>query len=228
MDSGLGYLAVALLACFGIAVILWSGRSRGLFTGGRDRLPRRFEVGPLGPADLPYEARRPVEFLTRKLLTLGFIQADEPTRVPALRRLGYELLIVPYVHVDEGTFFLMGIEAGFGPGAQLMLHLLTPLSGGRRVETTTLSPLTNLMRPPHVEAQVVVDAESIEEIWSRHRLALARHERSEREVVEPEAWRQHTANSYEAWLQAAVRAQKLTLESDGRMYRVRPRPKSVI
>ena len=107
-----------------------------------------------------------------------------------------------------------------------MLHIITPLSGGRRVETTTLEPLESLIRPTDVDVRVVLDAESVEEIWSRHRLALNNHERAERVSVDPDHWRDLASSAYEGWLQAAVRSQRLQL--DGEMYKVRGRPKSVI
>ena len=97
-----------------------------------------------------------------------------------------------------------------------------------RDRTSTLSPLEALRRPPDVEAQVVLDAESVEEIWSRHRLALGRHERGERLAVDPEAWRRYAAEAYEGWVQSAVRSQRLQHDANGQMYKVRPRPKGVV
>jgi hypothetical protein len=122
----------------------------------------------------------------------------------------------------------MGIEAGLHPRTQLMLHIITPLSGGRRVETTTLEPLDGLMRPKDVDVRVVLDAESVEEIWSRHRLALNNHHRSDRIAVDPDQWRDLASAAYDGWVQAAVRSQRLQLEKNGEMYKVRGRPKSVI
>jgi hypothetical protein len=123
----------------------------------------------------------------------------------------------------------MGIEQHLLPRSELMLHMITPLTGKRRVETTTLGMLETLARPPDtVDFRVVLDADTVEEIWSRHRLALSTHQRSERQVITPLEWRDHAAAAYDAWVQSAVRAQRLQLESNGQTYRVRTRPKSVI
>lgn len=226
MEHDLLYAAIAMAAFLGIAVLLL--RPSRLFTGGRGRLPRRFEVKDIPTGDIPADAQAPLDFLTEKLTGLGFEVADLPVRVPALQSFGYRLLIVPFVNRDECTIFLMGIEAGLHPRTHLMLHIITRLKEERRVETTTLEPLDSLMRPPGVEVRVVLDAESVEEIWSRHRLALNQHVRADRVPVDPEAWREIAALSYDGWVQAAVRSQRLQLEKNGEMYRVRARPKSVI
>jgi hypothetical protein len=180
-------------------------------------------------SDIPSSAKQPLEFLTSKLGSLGFRPADLPVRVPALQSFGYRLLLVPFAHVEESTFFLMGIEQHLLPRSELMLHIITPLNGRRRVETTTLGALETLAHPPDtVGLRVVLDADSVEEIWSRHRLALSGHQRSERQTITPEEWRDHAAAAYDAWVQSAVRAQRLQLESNGQTYRVRGRPKSFI
>jgi hypothetical protein len=75
-----------------------------------------------------------------------------------------------------------------------------------------------------VSARVVLDAETVEQVWSRHRLALTEHERADRAPVDPAAWRRHAASAYEAWLQAGVRARRLTLATDGDGYRIVARP----
>jgi hypothetical protein len=221
------FAAVALLCFAGIVLLL--ARPSGLFSGGgRGRLPKHFIVKDIPSGDIPSSARRPLDFLTRKLSSLGFATADLPVRVPALQGFGYRLLLVPFANVEESTFFLMGIEQHLVPRTELMLHIITPLSGGRRVETTTLAALENLMHPQNVDLRVVLDAESVDEIWSRHRLALQAHERGERAPVGPEQWREYAAAAYEAWLQSGVRAQRLMLEADGETYRIRSRPKSFI
>jgi len=228
VESDLYYAGVALAAFGCIVALLIFGRPSRLFTGGRGRLPRRFEVRDIPTGDIPADAQKPLDFLTEKLTGLGFEVADLPVRVPALQSFGYRLLIVPFVNRDECSIFLMGIEAGLHPRTQLMLHILTPLKGGRRVETTTLEPLEGLIRPKDVDVRVVLDAESVEEIWSRHRLALNNHERNERLVVDPDKWRDLASEAYDGWVQAAVRSQRLQLEKNGEMYKVRERPKSVI
>ena len=228
VETDLYYASVALAAFGCIVALLLFGRPSRLFTGGRGRLPRRFEVKDIPTGDIPADAQKPLDFLTEKLTGLGFEVADLPVRVPALQSFGYRLLIVPFVNRDECTVFLMGIEAGLHPRTQLMLHILTPLAGGRRVETTTLEPLESLIRPKDVDVRVVLDAESVEEIWSRHRLALNNHQRAERLAVDPDRWRELAAEAYDGWVQAAVRSQRLQLEKNGEMYKVRGRPKSVI
>ena len=115
----------------------------------------------------------------------------------------------------------MGIESRLVGQSPIMLHIITPLSGERRVETSTLVGLRALGRPPNVDAQVVADADTVEEIWSRHRLALTHHERSERLAVAPGEWRVHAARAYEAWLQSALSAQRLTLSAAGDAYVIR-------
>ncbi|MBK6689215.1 MAG: hypothetical protein IPG45_32410 [Deltaproteobacteria bacterium] len=203
-----------------IAVLYFTGPAR-LFVGSRSRVPKRFEVKDIPSGDIPSDAQKPLDQLTTKLRAMGFEVADLPVRVPLLQGFGYRLLLVPFVHPDESTFFLMGIEAGIHPRTQLMLHILTPLSEGRRVETTTLAPLDDLRHPAGVDCQVVLDANSVEEIWSRHRRALFRYERKDRRPVQAEAWRLFAAEAYEAWVQAAVRSHRLQLEANGVMYRVR-------
>src|SRR5689334_3611403 len=110
------YLAVAVLA-FGAIVGLLLVRPAGLFSGGRGRLPKYFVVKDIPTGDIPSGAQRPLEFLTRKLTSLGFSPADMPVRVPALQSFGYRLLLVPFVHVEESTFFFMGIEQQLWPRA---------------------------------------------------------------------------------------------------------------
>lgn len=222
------YVALALASLGGIIILLTSNRRGRLFLGSRGRLPKRFEVKDIPSGDIPPDAQAPLDYLTDKLAPMGFIVADLPARVPALQTFGYRMVIVPFVNEDESTLFLMGIEAGITPRTELMLHIISPLADGKRIETTTLAPLEELGRPPKVEAQIVLDAETVEEIWSRHRLALSRHERSARRPIDPEAWRSYAAEAYEGWVQSAVRAQRLQLEANGEMYRVRPRPKSMV
>lgn len=221
------HIALAFLAFVGIVLVL--SRPSGLFTGGRGRLPKHFEVKDIPNGDIPSSAKQPLEFLTAKLSSLGFRPADLPVRVPALQSFGYRLLLVPFAHVEESTYFLMGIEQHLLPQSELMLHIITPLTGRRRVETTTLGALEMLARPADtVGFRVVLDADSVEEIWSRHRLSLAGHERSERQQITAQEWRDHAAAAYDGWVQSGVRAQRLQLESNGQTYRVRGRPKSFI
>jgi hypothetical protein len=221
------YVGLAFAAVLGIALLLV--RPAGLFSGGGHRLPKRFTLEDVPDGRLARSTAELVAFLSLKLGGLGFTPADLPVRVPAFSGRGRSLLFVPYVNVEESTFFLMGVEQSVWPRPELMLHILTPFAGGRRVETSTLAILETLVHPPETVAlKVVLDAESVEEIYSRHRLALGTQSRADRAPVRPEEWRQHAAAAYEAWLQSAVRAQRLQLESNGETYRIRGRPKSVV
>ncbi|MEL6184794.1 MAG: hypothetical protein AAFU79_09235, partial [Myxococcota bacterium] len=163
---------------------------------------------------------------SERLTRLGCTVADLPVRVPAVSGLGQQLLLVPFVHLDERALFVMGIESRLVGESQLMLHILTPISGRRRVETSTLAGLEHVVRPPGVEVHIALDASTVDEIWSRHRLALTRYERASRELIEPEDWRRHAAVAYEAWLQAALRSNRITLDGRGDAYRIlgQPRP----
>jgi len=223
------YAVVALAASAGIlALVLWGRGPTRLLTGRRGRLPRELELKDIPSGDIPADAREPLAYLTEKLTDLGFEVADLPSRVPALQRFGHRLIVVPFVHLDERAYFLMGIEAGIHPSTQLVLHIITPLADQRRVETSTLEVLATLRPPSKVSVQVVLDAESVEEIWSRHRRALTEHCRDERLEVTAEQWRETAYQAYGGWVQSAVRAQRLQLEADGQMYRVRARPRSVL
>lgn len=218
---------IALGAFVGIVVlVLWGRGPRRLLTGRRGRLPRELDLALIPTGDIPADAHRPLEYLTAKLGDLGFEEADMPARVPALQTFAHRLIIVPFVHPEERAYFLMGIEAGLHPKTQLVLHIISLLSNGQRVETTTLGALAQLRPAAHVHAQVVLDAESVDEIWSRHRLALTRHARDQRLEVPADKWRDVTALAYDGWVQSGVRAQRLQLEQDGTMYRIRRRPRS--
>ena len=228
MEATHAYALVALIAFAGVLVILLSERERRRpWLIGR-HLPRSFGLIDVPVSDLPGDAREPVEFLTETLMRLGFVPAHDPTSVSALQTKRDRLLVLPFVNSNESACFLMGIEASGAPISQLMLHIITPLSGGRRVETSTLQPLDVLVRPPNVDVQVVLDADSVEEIWSRHRLALTRYKRDEREPVEASRWATYAGDAYASWIQAAVRAQRLALDRNGQTYRVRSPPRSIV
>lgn len=228
MDPIAFYVAIAVAGSLGIFALLAFDRPSRLFGRRAVRLPRTFDVLPIAEEHIPEDARRPLDQLVSRLGPVGFRRAGPPARIAALQTFGYRILVIPFVHVDERTYFLLGIEGGLRQRSHLMLHIITPLSDGRRVETTTIEPLAALIRPERVDPQVVVDAESVAEIWSRHRLALNRYERNTRASVAPEGWSEMAATAYEDWIQSAVRSQRLQLESNGEMYRVRRRPKSVV
>lgn len=220
-------VALLLLGLAVLALTVWLQRPSGLFTGRKTRLPRRLEMTEV-TGRIPYDAQNPLDYLAERLTRIGFEPAGPVVRIRAFDRTGHRLLVAPFVHPDERAYFLMGIESGLSPRSELMLHMVTPMTEGRRVETSTL-PMLDWVKPPErVEVHVVLDADSVEEIWSRHRRALLEYERGEREPVSSEAWTQVIQAAYEAWLQAAVRAQRLVLEPSREHYRVRPRPKSVV
>lgn len=169
---------------------------------------------------IPRDARQPLSYLSERLGQQGFAAADQPVRVPELSGWGRQLLLVPFVHPGEHGLFVMGIESRLIGQSQIMLHIITPLGNGGRVETSTLRGLEDVVRPPGVDIRVVTDADSVEEIWSRHRLALTRHERSARASVEGASWQRHAAAAYDAWLIAAVRSNRLTLNRAGDAYQI--------
>ena len=220
-------MVIAVFALIGVVLLLIAG-ARPLRFRGRPLLPKRFEGTALEAGAIPPDTEGPLQFLIIKLSQLGFECADEPMRVPSMDRFGYKLWIVPFVHLDEHSYFLLGIESGLGTQSHLMLHILTPLTEGRRVETSTLQPLEMLLRPPKVEAEIVLDADSVEELWSRHRKSLSRHVRADRAPVAADLWRAFMGEAYEGWVQSAIRGHRLQLSKNGTMYRIRGRPKSVI
>jgi hypothetical protein len=192
-------------------------RPDGTFTAGRHlRLPKRLVVEPMDEESLPTDARIPLAELRRRLERLGF------TGGPVVRpRAGAEIALVPFVHLDERCVFVMGIEAGWRSRSELMLHIVTPLDGERRVETTSLAALRRLAAPRGVDLRVDLDAGSIEELWSGHRRALTNYERRERIPFPADAWAVVLGESYAAWLVAAVRSQRIQLSPDGSSYRLR-------
>lgn len=219
---------VAAAAFLGIvALLVWGRRPPPWLGGRRGRLPRQLELDALEDPPIPADAEAPLDYLTRRLSDLGFEPAGHPARVPALHRLGHRVLVVPFVHPHERAYFLMGIDAGRGAKSQLILHIISELTDGRRVETSTLEALDQFRAASNVDAQVVLDAESVDEIWSRHRLALTRYRRELRAEVPYQAWPAAARDAYEGWVRAAVRAQRLQLDADGQMYKVRARPRSV-
>lgn len=216
---------MVIVGLTGAVVLLWFGRPHLL--AGRGRLPRRFEVADIDELRVPLDARQPLAYLNERLSALGFERADLPVRVPSVQGLGRQLLLVPYVHPSEHALFVMGIESRPVGPSQIMLHILTPLQGDSRVETSTLPGLDQVAPPPGVDARVVLDADTVEEIWSRHRLALNEHQRADRAPVPSGRWREFAAAAYEAWVQSGVRAHRLVLDGTGERYRIRPRSRTV-
>lgn len=195
-------------------------RAASLFTNGSARIPKRFEVESIVEARLPVDAAGLVDSLASTLTSLGFVR-EAPVEVPSLRSTGHQVLLVPFVHEDERALFLMGLHTRWARRSELLLHIVTPLGDGQRIETSTLGALLKLRPPASVDLRAVLDATSVEEIWSRHRRALTSHERAARAPVRPEDWCALAAESYDAWIQAAVRAQRVRLTRDGVAYRLR-------
>lgn len=207
-------VALITVGGLGAAWLWWAGRPALL--NGRGHLPRRFTIRELDATRIPLDARQPLAYLSERLAACGFEPAGVPSLVGRVRR----LLLVPFVHLEERALFLMGIESRpLGP-SQIMLHIISPLGGGRRVETTTLQGLESLVQPVGVEAGVVLDADTVEEIWSRHRRALTRHPRDLRLPIDPGEWPKYVEAAYEDWLRAALRARVLKLDSSGERYRI--------
>lgn len=221
MEVGAFFLVAGFGVLVGVIVhrLLFSG---GLFTGGRVHIPKQFIVVDVLPDDIPADARVPVSYLAARLQTLGFVSGESAVRVPVLEKFGHKLLLVPFVHEEESCVFLMGIDVRWRrPRTELMLHLVTPLLDGRRVETTTLGALRHLRAPPTADVRVVTDAASVDEIWAHHRRGLMAHERKDRAPLAAGEWKPLVDRAYTAWIEAAVRAQRLSLESSGLTYTLR-------
>jgi hypothetical protein len=215
-------LLVVLLSGAFAFLLSYFMRPVGLFHGGsRSRIPRDLVVFDVPDSDVPFDARQPLKYLGEKLQTLGFERIHSTVRVPTRRYRGRHLLLVPFVHVRESALFLMGIEPGWPPRSELMLHIITPLTKSRRVETSTLPGLMEISAPSDVALNVVLDAESIEEIWSRHRRALTDFERSERTVVPESDWLTLVSSSYAAWIEAGLNARRLSPVKNKPVYRFR-------
>ncbi len=215
------HVTLALSCVIGIVAILWLGRPGWLSGRNRGRLPIEPLIIDSPQSKIPLDAQQPLAYLGLKLHHMGFRPASGPVHIPALQRFTQQLLLVPFVHPEEHSLFIMGIETYFIQESQLMLHIITPLKGGKRVETTTLEALSNLIRPKEVDLRIVLDADTVEEIWSRHRLALNEYGRDERIEIDSKAWKDLVTSTYSAWLKAAVRSQRLALTSDGLNYRIR-------
>ncbi|MBI2377743.1 MAG: hypothetical protein HYV07_27320 [Deltaproteobacteria bacterium] len=219
-----GLVLLALVAGFTALVFERIFMPSGLISDGVGPIPRQLSVVGIPREEFPSSAQRQLDFLTEKLVSLGFVRAEACVKVPGLESFARKVFVVPFVHEAESALFLMIVESGLLARSDLMLHILTPLRDGRRVETTTLGALSSLHASDPVDLRIVLDADSVQEIWSRHRRALLEYERQERAPVSPSDWRALVSRAYENWLQIAVRAQRLSLSKDGRSYRVRSRP----
>ena len=220
-------LAVILLALIALLITLILRRPNRLFSGGRHALPRTLELEPLDGIQVAKEADHLLLFLEERLRGFGFEQAAPVSRVQRPERSKYQYLVVPFVHADEAAVLLTAIETATHARAELMLHIVTRMSGGRTVETSTLNALGEIPPPAGVELEVVLEAGSIDEIWSLHRRALTRHARRERTPTPASDCIPLAQATYAAWIQAAVRAQRLQIGKLG-TYRVRNRPRSTV
>lgn len=227
MPVELIYAAVAGGALVGIVAIgistsaqWWRNRQR--------RLPRRLSFEVVEGSELPPDAREPLDFLRERLRPLGFTEVEGHVFLTSPYQVGHRSWLVPFVHEAERAYFFLGIDEALSPATKLAIHIVTPLIDDRRVETSTLEVLGQLIRPEAVAAQIVLDADSVEEIWSRHRRALTRFERAERLPVRPSDWAPLARAAYESWLWAAVRSQRLILDASQQTYRVRGRGRRLL
>ncbi|MBI4822102.1 MAG: hypothetical protein HY791_37940 [Deltaproteobacteria bacterium] len=195
----------------------------GLISDGAGLIPRQFSAVGVPREEFPSSAAQQLDYLSDKLSSLGFHRAESCVKIPELESLVRKVYVVPFVHEGESAVFLMVVESGLLPRSDLMLHILTPLRDGRRVETSTLAALSQLHASDPIDLRLVLEPDSVEEIWSRHRRALLEYDRAERAPVSASDWRALVSRAYENWLQIAVRAQKISLSRDGRSYRVRTR-----
>ncbi|MEM1025327.1 MAG: hypothetical protein AAGD10_20795 [Myxococcota bacterium] len=219
---GVNPFTLALLLCgiLVVSVLLVLRRPSRLFTSLGTRIPRQLTLAAHeGP--MPIDVRAPVEYLGDRLSGLGFQALNPVMRLPDFERLGHRLLLFAHHHPQEHALFLMAIESGLVPDAQLMLHVLTPLDQGRRLETTTLAALGSISSPKGVTLTVALDVDRVEELWHRHRRGLASFERSERRPPSAADWPQEVAEVYASWLQAGVRAHRLVLDGRKARYRLR-------
>lgn len=214
-------ITILVIGALGALILLILGRP-ALMSGGRGRLPKRFELVELGHVRIPKDVREPLAYLSTSLSRMGFTSPEKPLRPPVMSGFGRHLMLVPFVHEKEKALFIMGIESQLFGNSEMMLHIISPLENEQSIQTTTLAGLTEVTRPPGVDVQVVLDADSIEEIWSRHRRALLEHELALRTPVTVDNWRNHAGFAYEAWLKSALHANRLTLDLKSNSYRIRP------
>lgn len=216
------FLVVAALAVIALALLLFS-RSHGFFNDPTARLPKTLELDAVAMERLPPAIARLGQTLGEKLLRSGFESAPGVWKVARGPRLSYRVYLFPFVHPGESALFVMTVAGHWSHRPELMLHIITPLVGERRVETSTLLALRDLRAPPLVDLRVVADASTVEEIWSQHRRALFSYQREERQPVTEASWEGLFRQSYQAWLESAVRAQRLRFAGSDQIYRVRER-----
>lgn len=216
------FLVVAALAVLTLAILLFT-RSHGFFNDPSARLPKSLALQSTPVERLPLSIARLGQTLGDKLVRAGFRPPLGVWRVVRGPRVSYRVYLFPFVHPDESALFVMTVAGHWSHRPELMLHIITPLGGERRVETSTLLALRELRAPPLVDLRVVADAGSVEEIWSQHRRALQSYQREERGPVGEETWEALFRECYKAWLESAVRAQRLRFAGNDQIYRVRER-----
>lgn len=216
------FLVVAALAVATLAILLFT-RSHGFYSDPSARLPKSLDLRPFALERLPVSVTRLGQALGERLTRAGFTPALGAFKVVGGPRFTYRVFLFPFVHADESALFVMSVASSLIHRPELMLHIITPLEGERRVETSTLMALKELRAPPLVDLRVVVDASTVEEIWSQHRRALLGYQREERQVVDATNWTRIFEGSYRAWLDAAVRAQRLQFAGNDQVYRIRER-----
>jgi hypothetical protein len=215
-------LLIVLLAGAAALLLRHLLRPTGLLHGGSGSLiPKELEVFDVAESDVPFDARQPLRYLGERLQTLGFERIHSTVRIPTRRYRNRQMLLVPFLHSKESALFLMGIEPGWPPRSELVLHIITPLTQARRVETSTLFGLTEIEPPSVVDINVVTDADSIEEIWSRHRRALTDYKRCERSAVPNSDWLSLVSSAYRDWVKAGLQAKRLSLTKNQTAYRFR-------
>lgn len=216
------FLVVAALAVFTLGILLFT-RSHGFYSDPATRLPKSLDLRPVAFERLPVGVARLGQALGEKLVRCGYEPVTEVWKLARGPRLTHGVYLFPFVHSSESALFVMSVASTWAARPELMLHIITPLEGERRVETSTLLALRELRAPPLVDLRVVVDANTVEEVWSHHRRALFGYQRQERERVDESTWRTLFEASYRAWLEAAVRAQRLQFAGSDQIYRIRER-----
>ena len=213
---------VAALAVFTLGILLFT-RSHGFYSDPAARLPKSPELRPVAMERLPVAVLRLGQALGEKLVRSGFQPVKDVWKLAKRPRWAHGVYLFPFVHPDESAMFVMSVASSWASRPELMLHIITPLEGDRRVETSTLMALRELRAPPLVDLRVVVDANTVEEIWAHHRRALFGYQRQERLPVDESTWRNLFENTYRAWLEGAIRAQRLQFAGSDQVYRIRER-----
>jgi hypothetical protein len=218
------FLIVAIAAGV-VALAIQYIYAAGFFESPGVRLPKDLRLTDVLSQPLPISAHRPIRALSDKLIKNGFSGLIGLWRAKGIRRFAHRVYLAPYVHEDESVLLLLTLVSSWRPRVEIMLHLITPLSDGRRVETSTLGVLRDIRPPTEVDYRSAADAVTVEELWSRHRRALTDYQRSERLPLQAEDWQTWVEASYASWLQAAIRAQRILLANTHTtsVYRIRER-----